>query len=426
MRSKPYSATSVKSIHVADMVLKRDGQACDVGLDVSKSEFLVVVRWSTGSFERPWRVHLDELSLFVEKLNQLAIGRDLVIAMEPSGSYCDPVRQVLHNAGFRVHRVKPKLSHDYAEVLDGVPSQHDGKDAACVAELSALKKRAEWPWDPTAQELKYEIDWMDAQQQSETKWLARLEGLLGRYWPEVTHILRMNSATLLKVLQKYGGPAALAADPNAAKQLKHWGGSKLDDEKINRLLKSAANTAGVLSDSASVKQFQRYATEALKCRSEVTRAKKELKRLTANNEVVLRQSKVVGHGTAAVLWARLGDPNDYHCANAYCKAMGLNLKERSSGYWKGHLKISKRGSSQVRRWLFFAALRYSHNPWLAGWYQKRKNRGEGHAMRAVVALMRKLSLSLYYVGRGSKFDVHRLVPGAARFVARKRKVIALG
>jgi hypothetical protein len=102
--------------------------------------------------------------------------------------------------------------------------------------------------------------------------------------------------------------------------------------------------------------------------------------------------------------------------------MGLNLKERSSGRWKGHLKITKRGSSQARRWLYFAGLRYCRDPWLAGWYQKKKSRGEGYAMRTVVALMRKLSLALYYVGRGSVFDVRKLVPGAGRVGVRKNKV----
>ena len=37
------------------------------------------------------------------------------------------------DAGIAVVRVSPKAAHDYAEVFDGVPSQHDGKDAAVVA-----------------------------------------------------------------------------------------------------------------------------------------------------------------------------------------------------------------------------------------------------------------------------------------------------
>ncbi len=34
-------------------------------------------------------------------------------------------------------RVGGKAAHDDAEVFDGVPSQHDGKDAAVVAEMAA-------------------------------------------------------------------------------------------------------------------------------------------------------------------------------------------------------------------------------------------------------------------------------------------------
>ena len=47
-----------------------------------------------------------------------------------------------------VQRVSNKASHDYAEVFDGVPSQHDGKDAAVVAELAALGKAQPWAYQP--------------------------------------------------------------------------------------------------------------------------------------------------------------------------------------------------------------------------------------------------------------------------------------
>jgi hypothetical protein len=39
------------------------------------------------------------------------------------------------------------------------------------------------------------------------------------------------------------------------------------------------------------------------------------------------------------------DPHNYPCGEAYRKAMGLNLKERSSGKHQGKLKITKCGPS---------------------------------------------------------------------------------
>ncbi|MGH8522516.1 MAG: hypothetical protein ACREU9_14085, partial [Gammaproteobacteria bacterium] len=42
------------------------------------------------------------------------------------------------------------------------------------------------------------------------------------------------------------------------------------------------------------------------------------------------------------------DPRAYANSGSYCKAFGLNLKERSSGQHKGQIKITKRGSGPAR------------------------------------------------------------------------------
>ena len=70
-------------------------------------------------------------------LQRVSQGRPLVVALEPTGTYGDALRHALGQAGLAVHRVSPKAAADYAETFDGVPSQHDGKDAAVVAELAA-------------------------------------------------------------------------------------------------------------------------------------------------------------------------------------------------------------------------------------------------------------------------------------------------
>jgi hypothetical protein len=43
------------------------------------------------------------------------------------------LRQALHGTGVEVRRASPQVAHDYAEIFAGVPSQHDGKDAAVGA-----------------------------------------------------------------------------------------------------------------------------------------------------------------------------------------------------------------------------------------------------------------------------------------------------
>ena len=89
--------------------------------------------------------------------------------------------------------------------------------------------------------------------------------------------------------------------------------------------------------------------------------------------------------------------------------MGLNLAERSSGKWQGKLKISKRGSSKVRRWLYLAALRWLKDEPVRSWYLRQKVQRRGEGKPAVIGVMRKLALALYQIAaRGQRFDRQQL------------------
>jgi hypothetical protein len=89
--------------------------------------------------------------------------------------------------------------------------------------------------------------------------------------------------------------------------------------------------------------------------------------------------------------------------------MGLNLVERSSGDYKGRMRISKRGSARTRQWLFFAALRLIQKCGVRPWYEAKKARNEADARRVLVAVMRKLAVALYHVGvRKEEFQPRRL------------------
>src|SRR5437868_3168888 len=147
MHRKAYRASAVNYVNEAELTGGRDGQSLLVGVDVGKYEMMAVGRWSAGDWERPWRVaNPEQIPQVVGLLTRLAQSRQVTVALEPSGTYGDALRQALSDAGIAVQRVSPKAAHDYAEVFDGVPSQHDGKDAAVVAELAAHGKSSPWPY----------------------------------------------------------------------------------------------------------------------------------------------------------------------------------------------------------------------------------------------------------------------------------------
>jgi len=118
----------------------------------------------------------------VSRLVELRRLRPLTVALEPTGTYGDALRQSLGDAGLSVQRVSGKASRDYSEVFDGVPSSHDGKDATVVAELAAIGKGRSWPtpqvtdWEARLEQW---VTWLDGQQDIQQLWLERMAVLRG-------------------------------------------------------------------------------------------------------------------------------------------------------------------------------------------------------------------------------------------------------
>lgn len=416
MRNRAYRSTEVKHIEVSELLNRLAEGPVWVGVDVGKLTALAVVRDSQGHFERPWKAKIpSEVRELVRCLRELARQRNLVVAMESTGTYGDALRQALTDAGLPVRRVSGKAASDYAEVFDGVPSAHDGKDAAVVAELAAIGKSVPWPLEPPTPrqaEMSVEVTWLDTQQSILQLWLGRLEALLARHWPEATRLLRLTSGTLLRALAEYGGPAALIADKEAATRLARWGGHLLKAEKIAAVLESARQTVGVRVDDATATLIKRCAQQALAAEAQIREAKRRLEAFVEQDPRLQAEAQVVGKATACVLRVAVGDPQDYHCGEAYRKAMGLNLKERSSGKHQGKLKITKRGPSLARRWLYFAAMRTVQQAPVRSWYEAKRYKDKDRGTGALVAVMRKLALALHAVAtRGETFSLERLLPG---------------
>jgi transposase len=416
MTRRVYQAVAVKSVSPAEVLSSLAEGAVHAGTDIGKELILTTLRDCQGRFLRPWKTQQpSELRELVSLLAVIAEHRPLVVAMESTGTYGDALRQALGDAGVPVVRVSGKAVKDYAEIFDGVPSNHDGKDSAIVAELAAAGKSRSWPYrEPSAWEgeLIRWVEWLDTHRQVEQTWQGRLEGLLARHWPEATRLLKLSSKTLEQALAKYGGPRRLAEDPQAASQLRRWGGPFLGAAKVTALLESARTTVGVRMTAEDCQRMQGYVAELRRAEEETQRAEAALLKLVEADDDLRRQAAMIGVGTACVLRVAAGNVRNYTCGQAYRKALGLNLKERSSGKYKGQLKLTKRGSPMARRWLFFAALRILQKPPVREWHRAKKARDGGRALKSVIGVMRKLALALYAVGtRGEEFELERLFPG---------------
>ena len=427
-RSITYKSVPVKNVSLRFLKTVACRSTIYVGIDIGKRKLYVSVRWTPPRskavvHEHPWFVeNTGEIPLLIAKLRKIASQNKLIVGIESTGTYGDPLRQALSDAGLVVHQVRTKTTHDYAEIFDGVPSQHDGKDAAIIAELVSQGKSTLWPYesqDETENERQYLTKKMIDTHEEIERQRGKLEGLLARYWPEITSILTLTSMTLLKLLRYYGGPGALFADKESILNIRKFSCGRMSEEKSQEIRDAAKQTCGVRQGVWDLQTCKDIAIRMLELYKQSSSCKKRLKALIEQSRVSLqRMAKVLGVGTASVVWCRIGDPKRYHCSDAWIKAMGLNLVERSSGEYQSNHHISKRGDSETRRWLYMSSLRWVQKSPVKEWYQRKKLRtgrkipGEENKVtggRAVVAVMRKLMKGLWYaLVHDTPFDPEKL------------------
>ena len=414
----PYSLVDVNDVVIESLIARHPGKSCVLGVDVAKGELVGALVRCDRSFERPWRIASPgQLRILLLKLLELRRRCPLRVAIESSGTYGDPLRQMLADAGIEVQRVSAKAVKDYSETFDGVPSQHDGKDAAIIGTLCHSGHGKTWVWnvgEENDQALRYFVRRMDTAQRIKRIFCGKLESMLARHWPEIFALLEQSGATLTRALAHWGDPAALAADPQAPALLKRFGGHYLTEKKIARVIESARSSIGVRMNAWTVREMKDIASSIVKQRQRIGRCRRELKKLTRNHRAIRSQAPAVGLFTACVLWMCLGDPKNYGSAAAYRKAMGLNLKERSSGMHKGKLSLSKRGQRLTRKWLYFSCLRWLRQPSVKRWVASKRQRDGGRGDKAAVAVMRRLALAAWHCGQGEVFDPDRLFPGTRK------------
>jgi transposase len=381
-----------------------------LSIDVAKEDFFAAFVLEDKVVARVKWKHPTETREWLSGVEAIAKSGQLEAVMEPSGTYGDAVRWQLTKRGIEVYLVSPKRVHDAAEVYDGVPSLHDAKAAEIIAHLHLVKRSVPWPELTTERRatnaLLNRLRICKKRHQAD---LNRLEAQLSRHWPESLNILGQRSLTLQRVLVAFGGPEQIDAHADKAKALMRSKGGGLHLDKIEQLLCSAGQTLGVPCIAEESEGLQWLAERSLETHEQVRIIEREIEQQVGNNEVLTNTAKIVGKVTSAVLLAALGDPRGYLNADGYCKGMGLNLKERSSGKHKGRLKITKRGPSIARFYLYFAALRLiAKEPLVKRWYEAKTSRPGAIKLKTVIELMRKLAKGLWHSAQGEVFCIDKL------------------
>jgi transposase len=411
---RSYGAVDVEKFD-AKAVLPLLTTGCIVAIDVAKTKFVAAIATASGDAVKLVKFeHPRQTGLFLEQLSILTEGGEKpTVVMESTGTYGDAVRYQCHQRGLRVHMMPPKHTHDFGEVFDGVPSMHDAKAAMVLAKLQAIKPARAWA--PDSDERRDMRAWVDQRRligRTLAIYHGHLEAMLARHWPEASaHIDVYRQRSWMALMKTLPGPEAIAAEPDVAKELMrkasrgHFG-----KEQLEALIASAKNTTGVPMTLGEQEKLRAIVEQLEAQVQRLAAVDGKLSEFVENNEVLRQMSPVVGPACSAAIGALIGPPTAFGNAGAFEKAMGLNLKEKSSGNVNGRLSITKRGPGAVRHLLYLAALRLLRDASTIprAWYRARESHQAKQSLKAVVALMRKLARALWHVGRGATFDPRKL------------------
>lgn len=375
-----YRSVNVEGVVSAALVALLKTATVIVGLDVAKFDLAAAFALDTGQVVQIVRFNqLNQTRLFLLLIDALRkAGREVQIAMEPTGTYGDAIREMLHGAGAAIFMVPAKHVHDARELYDNVPSKHDPKDAVTLARLRSQGDGSLWkPVDPFRRDVRALIETREVHHGPLMQGYNRLEALLARHWPELSSVVNIYETTSLwRLLLEMPDPREIAARSREAGELlsKH-SRRALGAASIEAIVACARDTMGVAPTRLERAQVQRVVSEMLRHREEVREVDRELRALLESRPELGAMARWVGLVTTGVLLGCVGDPLDFHHAGAYEKACGLNLKEQSSGTAaRRGLHITHRGSACARKYLYMFVLRWKARDRAAcAWVERRQS-----------------------------------------------------
>lgn len=401
---------------------KFTGEEIVIGVDCGKIAFYGAVMGDSWKAFDVVYFERNDIKKFIETLKK-TFSQPVTLVLEPTGTYSDPLIHQARQAGFKVVRIEGSRVNKAATVFDGIPSLHDGKSAYLLARLYLCDVGKDWKQSSEeALDLRALVNIEQITSKTIQPFWGYLEAYTARHWPEVTEYLSMPTITFLTLISTYGSAQNVAQNAQeAAAMMRRVGGHLLTQEKIDAVIQSARTTIGTPPGLQETLGLQFIAGSAL----DLTRRQNEIQKTLENAAKTDPRTQplvdVCGAKTAAITVGILGALTDYEHPRALEKACGLNLCEYSTGKTKQDkqleqrgLHISKRGPKRVRSLLFFLAMRQINPKSTAfcevaqAWYHARLKRNGNNKMKALIALMRKLTSALWWIARKAAYDPEKL------------------
>jgi transposase len=360
------------------------------------------------------RSGFEQLERMIRKLQRTHDMDDVIVGMESTGHYWFNLANWLVNQGIDVVLVNPMTTKRNKENRDNTPSKNDPKDALVIAD--AVSRGYYTPFSPKEEAFR-RIRVVVTNREHWVVERARIENRIHRWldirFPEYRHAFEdLFSARSLATLRRFPTPSdVLQLTPERMVEI--WGeymsrpGGMRGKHKAIELIELARHSVG---DTFALEEDKWELTHLVDEYERIQRIVDEADEMIEKilpeipGSELVRSAGVTVPATAAIL-AFGGDLSKLSHGNQLLRKAGLNLAERSSGKYKGQIKLSKRGNSLLRKHLYFTVFNLlSHNHAFQALHTHNIEVKRMSKMQSMMKLIGKLARMLVAMARtGEKF-----------------------
>jgi len=306
----------------------------------------------------------EKLMAWIQKTQSQHGLASVIVGLEPTGHYWFNLANWLLERGIPVVLVNPVLTHRSKENRDNSPSKNDPKDALIIADL--VNDGCYTEYRPQAEELERLKTLMTNREfwadhlVSVTNYITRWIDL---YFPEFRRVFKdwKETERAIATLRLFPLPCDLKGrtaeeivEAWRSQGMKRPGGAR-GKAIAAELLRAAERSIGYTRAPAEARQAIRDLIEEYeRVKQRVEGLKEEIRGLVDLIPMARQLRSIPGLGPLiiAALLAFGGDLGLYRHGRQLLRKAGLNLAERKSGKYQGQIKISKRGDSLLRKYLY--------------------------------------------------------------------------
>jgi len=287
-----------------------------------------------------------------------------IVGMEPTGHYWFNLSNWLSDSSqLEVVLVNPHLVKKNKENRDNTPSKSDKKDALVIADMV---KNGYYSFIRNTPEAFEELRVFLSNRDSVVTRLVSAKNQIHRWvdvvFPELRQVFKNIMCTgSLATLRLFPMPEELCK-LQSHDVLQGWKSlmkRHSGDRKAQALISLAGRSVGSKQASHAYKLHLKQLLDEydLACQQLKT---VEMEIVAVLERIPFAKSMLDVKGISAISLAGIlgeaGDLSGFVHGNALLRHAGLNLAEASSGKWTGQMKISKRGRSRLRRFIFMMTM----------------------------------------------------------------------